>query len=165
MNKIYFSTIFERAFDLFSDPDIDQKYFIDKAGFQKDMLGFLLIGKNKFTSPTAITDKLVVQDSPVGYIEVIEGKNTDTYALETIPHEHAALSFRIGKELVPGYYDRDNNQVVFPRPVLLNETCSVTWFYAGAFTADFSDCLRTDFSMDVIMDKVITILAYALCSA
>lgn len=162
---IYFDEIFNKAFVLFDDPDISQKYFIDKAGFQKDMLGFLLVGKNKFTSPTAITDKLIVRDDPVGYVEVIQGTGENTYALETIPHEHAALTYRIGKELVPGYYDRENNQVVFPRPVLLNETCSVTWFYAGAFSADFSGCLRSDFSMDVIMDKVITILAYALLSA
>lgn len=162
---IYFDEIFQKCFNLFDDPDLSQKYFYDKAGFQKDMLDYLLIGKNKFTSPTAITDKLIVQDSPVGYIEVIEGNNTDTYALETIPHEHAALTYRIGKELVPGYYDKRNNQVIFPRPVLLNETCSVTWFYAGAFLADFSDCLRKDFPIEVIMDKVITILAYATLSA
>lgn len=162
---IYFDEIFQKVFSILDDPDLSQKYFYDKAGFQKDMLGFLLVGKNKFTSPTAITDKLIVQDSPIGYVEVIEGTGGNTYALETIPHEHAALTYRIGKELVPGYYDRDNNQVIFSKPILLNETGSVTWFYAGAFSADFSDCLRKDFPIDAIMDKVITILAYATLSA
>ena len=57
---IYFYDIFERAFNLFSDPDIDKKYYNDQAGFQSDMLDFLIIGKNKFTSPVAITDKLLV---------------------------------------------------------------------------------------------------------
>ena len=55
--------------------------------------------------------------------------------------------------------------MTFPRAVAADETWSVSWFYAGAFTADFSNCLRSDFPMDVIMDKVINILAYALCSA
>ena len=56
---IYFYDIFERAFNLFDDPDISQKYYNDKAGFQHIMLDYLIIGKNKFTYPTAITDKLV----------------------------------------------------------------------------------------------------------
>lgn len=162
---IYFNDIFQRAFNLFDDPDISQKYYCDRAGFQRDMLGFLMVAKNKFTSPTAITDKLIIQDQPSGYLEIIEGDNTDTYVLESTPHEHAALTFRIGKECVPGYYNSENNSVTFPRPVLVNETCSVTWYYAGAFSADFSSCLRSDFPMDVIMDKVVTILAYGLLSA
>ena len=35
---IYFSDIFDRAFNLFSDPDIDQKYFNDRAGFHSDAI-------------------------------------------------------------------------------------------------------------------------------
>ena len=166
---IYFYDIFEKAFNLFSDPDIDHKYFFDRVGFQQDMLDYLIIGKNKFTSPTAITDKLVIQDSPIGKLEIIDGDNTDTYVLVSEPHEHSAFTFKIGKDYVPGryFYDETDHQhkVVFPRTVLFGETCSVAWYYAGAFSADFSLSLRADFPMAAILDKIVTILAYALVSA
>lgn len=165
---IYFYDIFERAFNLFSDPDIDKKYFNDQAGFQSDMLDFLLIGKNKFTSPTAITDQLIVCDGPVGYMESDNGDGTATYALEqAVPNGGTGVGFtyRIGQERVLGSYDGQTNKVTFVRPVDTSETWSVSWFYAGAFTADFSTCLRSDFPMSAIMDKVINILAYALLSA
>ena len=84
---IYFSDIFERAFTLFDDPDISERYFRDQAAFQADMLDFLIIGKNKFTSPTAITDKLVICDEPAGEIIEIDGEDTDTYVLISRPLE------------------------------------------------------------------------------
>lgn len=46
------------------------------------MLDFLIIGKNKFTSPVAITDKLIVCAEPQGYMESDSGDGTDTYVLE-----------------------------------------------------------------------------------
>lgn len=162
---IYFDDIFQRAFTLFDDPDISQKYFYDKVGFQKEMREFLLTGRNKFTSPTAITDLFIFQDNPEGYMEVIEGQNTDTYTLDSVPHEHSAFTFKIGKEYVPAHYDRETNSVKFFRPVLVDEKCSVTWFYAGAFTADFTKCFRKDLPIDPIMDKIVEILAYATLSA
>ncbi len=165
---IYFSDIFDRAFNLFSDPDIDQKYFYDRAGFQSDMLDFLIIGKNKFTSPVAITDKLNTYDAAEGYIEKDSGDGSDTYVLEQqVKNEGVGVGFtyRINDQIVPGSYDPETNSVKFARAVESDETWSVTWFYAGAFTADFSDCLRPDFNMDAIMDKIINILAYALLSA
>jgi len=165
---IQFYDIFERAFNLFSDPDIDQKYYNDQAGFQADMLDFLILGKNKFTSPTAITDKLCVCAEPVGYTESDSGDGTDTYVLEqTVANGGVGVGFtyRIGNEKVRGSYDRETNSVTFERAVAATETWTVSWFYAGAFTADFSDCLRSDFPMTAIMDKVINILAYATLSA
>ena len=165
---IYFYDIFERAFNLFSDPDIDQKYYNDQAGFQSDMLDFLILGKNKFMSPAVITDKLVVCDDPVGYTESDNGDGTSTYILEqTVANGGVGVGFtyRIGSEKVRGEYNAEHNSVTFDRPVGTTETWSVSWFYAGAFTADFSTCLRSDFPMDAIMDKVINILAYALLSA
>ena len=165
---IQFYDIFERAFNLFSDPDIDRKYYNDKAGFQSDMLDFLILGKNKFTSPTAITDKLVICADPVGYEESDSGDGTAKYVLEqqvANNGEGVGFTYRIGKEKVRGTYDPSDNSVTFEREVGTDETWMVSWFYAGAFTADFSDCLRSDFPMDAIMDKVINILAYALLSA
>ena len=40
----------------------------------------------------------------------------------------------------------------------------MTWFYAGAFTADFTSCLRRDFPMPVLIDKIVNILAYGILS-
>lgn len=165
---IYFSEIFDRAFNLFADPDIEKKYFNDRAGFQKDMLDFLIIGKNKFVSPVAITDRLVEMDKAVGKYEEDSGDGGNEYVLESeIPNrgEGVGFTFFINKEKVFGVYDPENNSVKFERNVSTTDTWGVCWFYAGAFTADFSKCFRADYSMDAIMDKIINILAYGLLSA
>lgn len=165
---IYFSEIFDRAFNLFADPDIEKKYFNDRAGFQKDMLDYLIIGKNKFVSPVAITDRLVEMDKAVGKYEEDSGDGGNEYVLESeIPNrgEGVGFTFFINKEKVFGVYDPENNSVKFERNVSTTDTWGVCWFYAGAFTADFSKCFRADYSMDAIMDKIINILAYGLLSA
>jgi len=165
---IYFSEIFDRAFNLFADPDIERKYFNDRAGFQKDMLDFLIIGKNKFVSPVAITERLVQMDASEGKYEEDSGDGSDEYVLESeIPHsgEGVGFTFFINKEKVHGVYIPENNSVKFDRDINEDETWGVCWFYAGAFTADFSKCFRKDYSMQAIMDKIINILAYGLLSA
>lgn len=165
---IYFSEIFDRAFNLFADPDIERKYFNDRAGFQKDMLDFLIIGKNKFVSPVAITNRLIEKDEPEGKYEEDFGDGKDTYVLESeIPNhgEGVGFTYFINGEKVYGTYLPDSNSVQFGRPVKNDEKWGVCWFYAGAFTADFSNCFRSDYSMDAIMEKVINILAYGLLSA
>lgn len=165
---IYFSEIFDRAFNLFADPDIEKKYFNDRAGFQKDMLDYLIIGKNKFVSPVAITDRLVEMDKAVGKYEEDSGDGGNEYVLESeIPNrgEGVGFTFFINKEKVFGVYNPENNSVKFERNVSTTDTWGVCWFYAGAFTADFSKCFRADYSMDAIMDKIINILAYGLLSA
>lgn len=165
---IYFSEIFDRAFNLFADPDIEKKYFNDRAGFQKDMLDYLIIGKNKFVSPVAITSRLVEMDKAVGKYEEDSGDGGNEYVLESeIPNrgEGVGFTFFINKEKVFGVYDPENNSVKFERNVSTTDTWGVCWFYAGAFTADFSKCFRADYSMDAIMDKIINILAYGLLSA
>ena len=164
---IYFSEIFDRAFNLFADPDIERKYFNDRAGFQKDMLDFLIIGKNKFVSPVAITERLIQTDAPEGKYEEDFGDGTDEYVLESeIPHagQGVGFTFFINQEKVHGTYNPENNSVKFDRQVLEDEKWGVCWFYAGAFTADFSNCFRSDYSMKAIMDKIINILAYGLLS-
>jgi len=162
---ILFKDIINTAFNLFDDPDISEKYYSDPVGFQQEMLEFLLIGKNKFLYPTAITDQLNYIDKPQGQIEIIDGNGSNIYALESTPHTEAVFSYRINDELVFGSYDRDNNSVTFPRNVEAGEICSVAWFYAGAFTSTFENCFRSDLPINAIMEKIKTILAYALCSA
>ena len=164
---IYFYDIFERCFSLFDDPDLSRKYYEDQAGFQSDMLDYLMVGKNKFTYPTAITDKLIVCEQPEGYSETDSGNGTNTYLLQTqVPHggDKVGFTFAIDGKPVQAQYIPETNTVVFERNVLPEETWGVSWFYAGAFSADFSNCLRSDFPMDAIMEKVTTILAYATLS-
>ncbi len=167
---IYFKEIFDRAFSLFDDPVFSREYYEDQAAFQKDMLEYLMIGKNKFTHPVAITDKLMETDSngPQGYCESDSGTGSQTYVLEqAVPNggKGVGFTYRIGGKSVSGAYNPADNSVEFPRAVSSDEEWSVSWFYAGAFTADFSSCLRSDFPIDAIMDKIVNILAYALLSA
>ena len=164
---IYFYDIFEKSMSIFDDPDLSRKYYEDQAGFQSDMRDYLMVGKNKFTYPTAITDKLIVCDEAVGYMESDSGNGTDTYTLEqTVANngEKVGFTFAVNGKPIQAQYTAEDNSVTFERNIEATETWSVSWFYAGAFSADFSDCLRSDFPMDAIMDKVVTILAYALLS-
>lgn len=165
---IYFSDIFDKVMVIFDDPDLSREYYENQAAFQSDMLDYLMVGKNKFTYPTAITDKLIVCDEAEGYSESDSGDGTNTVVL-TKPvanhGEHVGFTFAINGKPVHAEYHADNNSVEFDRTISATETWGVSWFYAGAFSADFSKCLSSDFPMDAIMDKVITILAYATLSA
>lgn len=164
---ILFSTIFNRSFQLFDDPDLNKKYYYDEAGFQYLMLQFLEIAKNKFMSPTAIVDKLHEVSPSVGYTESDNGNGSATYVLnQTVVNDGVGVGFtyKIGNEFVKGEYDPSNNSVTFPRKIFADETWSVTWFYAGAFTADFSSCLRGDFPINVLLEYIVNILAYGILS-
>lgn len=170
---IYFYDIFEICIALFDDPDLSREYYENKALFQADMRDFLMVGRKKFNRPTAICDKLTEMDSPKGVCESDNGTNTDTYVLdEPVPtkeefgdHPKVGFTFAIDGKPVHGEYHSANNSVTFERKVKPNETWAVSWFYAGAFTADFSTCFRPDYNMDAIMDEIKTILAYATVSA
>lgn len=165
---IYFYDIFERVFALFDDPDLSRKYYEDQAGYQSDMLDYLMVGKNKFTYPTAITDKLNEYSDPVGYVESDSGNGTDTYILnnQVVNNgEKVGFTFAIDGKPVHGEYDHENNSIKFERTVTPEETWAVSWFYAGAFTADFSRCFRSDYPIAPIMEKIVTILAYATLSS
>ena len=87
---ILFSEIFDRAVNLFDDPDIRRDYVLDPAGFQQEMRPFLINGLHKWTSPTEITDRLTVYSDAVGKVEIIDGEDIDTYALASHPVENSA---------------------------------------------------------------------------
>ncbi len=163
---IYFEEILNMAFNLFDDPDISRKYYYDRAGFQRDMLDYLMIGLGKTALPQSIMDQLILCDqSQTDQIEG-DGDGNSSYALEGQPiQEHSAISFRIGNEFVSGSYDKDTNTVTFNRKVNIGEKWYVDAFYAGAFTGDFKKCLRSDFNMKTIIATVKRILAYATLSA
>lgn len=165
---IYFYDIFEICIALFDDPDLSREYYENKALFQADMRDFLMVGRKKFNRPTAICDKLTEMDDPEGYSESDNGDGGSKYVL-TKPvansGEKVGFTFAINGEPVNAEYDSTDNSVTFERQVEANETWAVSWFYAGAFTADFSTCFRSDYNMDAIMDEIKTILAYATVSA
>lgn len=162
---ILFSEIFDRAVNLFDDPDIRRDYVLDPAGFQQEMRPFLINGLHKWTSPTEITDRLAVYSDPVGKVEIIDGEDIDTYALASHPVENSAVSYRICGKPVRGEYDPETNTVKIERPVLETEKLIVTWYYAGAFEADFKGVFRGDFNMRAMLEKVKNILAYGVLSA
>ena len=165
---IYFYDIFEICIALFDDPDLSREYYENKALFQADMRDFLMVGRKKFNRPTAICDKLTEMDDPEGYSESDNGDGGSKYVLtKTVANsgEKVGFTFAINGEPVNAEYDSTDNSVTFERQVEANETWAVSWFYAGAFTADFSTCFRSDYNMDAIMDEIKTILAYATVSA
>jgi len=165
---IYFYDIFEIAINLFDDPDISREYYENPAYFQAEMRDFLMVGRKKFNRPTAICNKLSQMEDPQGKMESDTGDGGDTYILESPvanAGEKVGFTFAIDGKPVHGTYNAANNSVTFERAVATTETWKISWFYAGAFTADFSTCFRSDFDMTAIMDEVKTILAYALLSA
>lgn len=165
---IYFYDIFEICIALFDDPDLSREYYENKALFQADMRDFLMVGRKKFNRPTAICDKLTEMDDPEGYSESDNGNGGSKYVLtKTVANsgEKVGFTFAINGEPVNAEYDSTDNSVTFERDVKTDETWAVSWFYAGAFTADFSTCFRSDYNMDAIMDEIKTILAYATVSA
>ena len=165
---IYFYDIFELAITLFDDPDISREYYENPACFQADMRDFLMVGRKKFNRPTAICDRLTYMDDAQGMCESDSGDGTATYVLENAVAnggEKVGFTFAIDGKPVHAKYEASTNSVTFDEPVRTDQTWAVSWFYAGAFTADFSTCFRSDYNMDAIMDEIKTILAYALLSA
>ncbi len=165
---IYFYDIFETCIALFDDPDLSRKYYENQACFQAEMRDFLMVGRKKFNRPTAICNKLIEMDGPEGYSESDNGDGGSKYVLEkTVANsgEKVGFTFAINGEPVNATYDSEDNSVTFERDVSSEDTWAVSWFYAGAFTADFSNCFRSDFDMNAIMDEIKTILAYATVSA
>lgn len=168
---IYFYDIFEIAIHLFDDPDISRKYYQDKAAFQPVMRDYLMIGRKKFNRPTAICNKLTEMDAPEGYLESGDGDGSKEITLDAehnpsaYPEDKVGFTFAVDGKPVCAKYDPSTNKVTFGDPIPQGSTWTVGWFYAGAFTADFSKCFRSDYDMEAIMEEITTILAYALVTA
>lgn len=162
---ILFSEIFKRAVFLFDDPDIRHDYVMNPVGFQQEMRPLLINGLNKWTHPTEITDRLSVYSDPIGKSELIEGDGSATYTLGSTPVDNAVFSFKCGTEFLMGTYNKEDNTVTLSRTISTTETVIVSWYYAGAFEADFSSIFRADISSASIIEKTKNILAHALLSA
>lgn len=164
---IQFSEIFDLAVNLFDDPDIRQMYVDDPVGFQQSMRPYLIKGKDEFAHPISIADKLAVVSDPQGSLEEFEGNGTAVYDLSTTPADGASFTFRVnGFPVKGGTYSPGTRKVTFPEPVPEGSTCSVAWYYAGAFMEDFSDLgMRGDYNVAGIMAKVKNILATSVAVA
>lgn len=164
---IAFSDIFELAVNLFDDPDIRQMYVDDPVGFQQSMRPYLLKGKDEFTHPIVVADKLAVYSDPQGKLEEMVGDGSAVYGLSTEPVEGAAFTIRVmGVPVVGWTYDSEENEIVLPEPVPAGDKITVAWYYAGAFTEDFSDLgFRGDYNIVGIMAKVKNILATSVAVA
>ena len=162
---ILFTDIINRAINLFDDPDIRWLYINNPAGCAQFMRPYVLTAKDYFTYPTAISDQLSIYTDDNGQTEIIDGEDTDTYVLSTTPVEDSVFSYKINDEFVQGEYLKATNSVVFPREVKTGETCTVTWYYAGAFVGNFNSMFRKDFPIQPIMDKITNILVYGVLSA
>ena len=164
---IPFSEIFDLAVNLFDDPDIRRMYVDDPVGFQQSMRPYLIKGKDEFTHPISIADKLAVVSAPQGSLEEYDGVGSRVYDLSTTPIDGAAFTYKVnGFPVKGGSYDPGTGKVTFPEPVPVGSTCSVAWYYAGAFTEDFSDLeMRGDYNVAGIMSKIKNILATSVAVA
>jgi len=163
---ILFNDIFRRAVDLFDDPDIRKKYFLDPVGFQKTMRPFLINGKNRFTEPTIVVDKLSIYSDAQGKSEQFEAESgVTTYALETHPVANSIFVYKINGAYAQGTYDSTNNSVTFITEIPTGATCEVIWYFAGAFTEDITADLNTVYNKQNTEEKIINILAHGILSA
>lgn len=156
---ILFSEIFERAIRMFDDPDIRHNYVYNKSAFARQMRDYLINGMRLFDSPTSIVYKLTQQSAPSGGREVITGEHGSEFVLEGHPDPNSYFSYKINKEYVRGTYNSTTNTVTLPVEVREDDTVVIDWYFAGAYTADFSSCLRSDFPIDHFMDKIKAVLA------
>lgn len=159
---ILFNEIFEKAVRMFDDPDIRQAYIFNKPAFASRMRDYLLNGKNLFKSPTSIVYKLSQYSDPSSGQEEITGETGSSFVLEGTPAPNSVFSYKINKEFVIGSYDSETNTVTLPREITAEDTVVIQWYFAGAFTADFSSCLRGDFPMDSFMESIKVILAKSI---
>jgi len=162
-----FSEIFDNAVFLFDDPDIRESYVYDPVGFQQTMRPFLLKGKDEFTHPIVIADKLARYSQPQGSLEEFEGDGGTTYNLSTHPVENSVFTCRINGKPVAGVtYDPDANSVTFPENIPAETQVSVAWYFAGAFTEDFDDWgFRGDYDIAGLNAKIWNILATSVAVA
>jgi hypothetical protein len=162
---ILFNEIFARAVNLFDDPDINYAYVNNKVSFSKLMRPYLINGISKFTNPFAISSLLNQQTTEAGQLEVFEGTGVDTYSTTIIPLPDSDISFLInGKTDYGAIYNEEENEVIFSRTVEEGSVCSIEWYYAGAFSANF-DNVFPSVSFNNILERVKDILAHCLLLA
>lgn len=159
---ILFEDIFNRAVNLFDDPDIQRAYELNPVEFSKIMRPYLINGLGMFANPTTVAARLSNYTEAEGKLEVFEGDGGNTYELSTVPVENAVMSFFIGKTPDPlAQFDAVTNKVTFSQSVPVGTTCTAEWYFAGEFLADFAG-FSSNISPLFIATRTKDILAHCL---
>lgn len=163
---ITFKSIFDGALPLFDDPDIRSASINDPVAYEKMMLPFLMDAVSSFIMPSVIASKLYSTSEPQGQSESFAGTGAATYDLSISPVDGAVFSYYVdGSPITGASYDAAANKVTFPSVIATTSTASVAWYFAGAFTADFTGCFRSDIDINVVMSMTTNILAHKLVAA
>lgn len=159
---ILFEDIFNRAVNLFDDPDIQRAYELNPVEFSKIMRPYLINGLGMFANPTTVSSRLTNYSEAQGKLEVFEGNGGATYTLSTTPLEKSSLSFFIGKTPDPmAEYDAESGTVTFSKDVPVGTNCSAEWYYAGEFNINFNG-FSSNISPLFIENRTKDILAHCL---
>lgn len=161
---ILFRDIYEKAINLFDDPDIQRAYNEHKIRFEKLMYDYLQNGLILFSDPTAIASQLIDQTPPAGQMEIIDGENKKVYTLtmgKPLPNSRivAMVNGVVDKFAV---YNTEDNSITFSEDVPVGTECSVEWYFGGQFNTDFSGATSSSVSKEFIASKVKDILARCL---
>lgn len=166
---ILYQDIYQKAINLFDDPEIDRAYVQNKVRFAKLMYPHLDNGIQKFKNPTAITWELMDRTPPEGKAEIFSGAEVAgrTLVLSTVPLAGSDYSVTVAGNYVYDYTVVEENgvtQIVFGDDVNIgiDDEISVEWYYAGCFNTDFSSASATLITPQTIADKVTDILARTL---
>lgn len=163
---ITFKSIFDGALPLFDDPDIRAASINDPVAYEKEMLPFLRDAATSFIMPSVIASKLYSTSEPQGSSEEFAGTGGTTFNLSTTPVDGAVFSYYVdGSPVTGASYDAATNTATFPSVVATTSTATVAWYFAGAFTADFSGSFRSDINLDYVMSMTTNILVHKLIAA
>lgn len=159
---ILFEDIFNRAVNLFDDPDIQRAYELNPVEFSKTMRPYLINGLGMFANPTTVSSRFSDYTEAQGKLEVFDGDGGATYTLSTVPVDNSVMSFFIGKTPDPlAEYDPTTQKVTFSTNVPVGTSCSCEWYYAGEFKADFTG-FSSNISPSFIASRTKDILAHCL---
>lgn len=160
---ILFKEIYNKAINLFDDPDIQLAYAQDAVRFEKLMYPYLENGVNYFTNPTKMSFLLTAQTPPSGSLETFESTGGNTFQLSTTPEENSDFSYTVNGQYVHNAtYDAETNSVTFSEDIPAGATVGIEWYFSGSFDGDFSSVATTYMPEDVILARVKEILARAL---
>lgn len=168
---ILFSEIYERAINLFDDPEIQRAYVFDPIKWQKMMYPYLRNGINKFTNPTKVSWLLIDQNAPMGQMETFsagDDPSAESYksvVLSTEPKDDSTFGFIVDGKNVNATYDKDTKTVTFDESIPTGTQAAVEWYYSGAFNTDFSAAATSTAPAGVIAERVKHILSHALVIA